>query len=288
MDKNPFSLYDSLGYVFPGAFSILIGLFILFLHQNQLYLDIDNTQLFLTTLISDFSWDGSLIYILSSYIVGHLVAYSSSLTIEPYSVWRYGYPSKFMVRDNVEKNYFSVQANEKKCAKFFIIIWKILVGLMVFPVTFCDLLFGKCLSLQKYYVKKLDKPMVENIEKRVKQLYEKMGFQPIVNIKDNDTDFFRIVYHYEYEKKTAHCKKMDNYVALYGFMRALSFIAVLCFFVSAYITWTHWNYIEKFDSVLWCCFMMLLSFFLFMSFMKFYRRYTLEGLMCLITDQDIA
>lgn len=138
-----------------------------------------------------------------------------------------------------------------------------------------------------YYVKRLDDVMIENIKKKITLLYKKLELKELDDIHNPDKDFFTVAYHYEYEKKGAHNRKMDNYVALYGFMRALAFISNLCFYLSLMIICRNWIVISQIYSILWLLTLMLLTFFFFMSFMKFYRRYSLETLMCLITDEDL-
>ena len=288
MDKNPFSIYDSLGYVFPGSLTILLGQFVHYLKNEHLYLEWKNVFSFIESITKNFSWEDSLIYLLIAYLIGHIIAYCSSLTIEPYAVWRYGYPSKFMIRDNIEKDYFSVNDKEEDCIKIICIkSWKFIVGLLVFPLLFCDRFLGKKLGLQIYYVKKLDDVMIFNIENKVKLLYKKLGLKEINDLRHNDEDFFTVAYHYEYEKKNAHNRKMDNYVALYGFTRALTFISILCFHISLIMVICNWSLISHLYSIIWLVTLMLLTYIFFMSFMKFYRRYSLETLMCLLTDEDL-
>ena len=82
---------------------------------------------------------------------------------------------------------------------------------------------------------------------------------------------------------------MDNYVALYGFMRALAFISIVVSWVSLIVAVVNYNneYLSICKSSLLYVGIAILSFFFFMGFMKFYRRFTLESLMCLVTDPDL-
>lgn len=292
MEKNPFSIYDFLGYVFPGSIMLMVIIFAHFLHTHELLLDLYSSELFIKVLLRDFSWDDSLFFILCAYVLGHVVAYASSLTVEPYSVWSYGFPSKFMLRNNPEKNYFSVKKSEKKKKKVMIVIYKLLVAVLVLPISIHDLLFGRLLHLNTYYVKGLDNRLKKGIYRKVKSLYRLLGLsgmQSVGDIKNNHLDYHRVVYHYVYEKHEAHRTKMDNYVALYGFMRALTFIFVLVFWGSLIAIAINYKneYFSYRNSIIWVLVITFLSFFFFMGFMKFYRRFTLESLMCLVTDSDL-
>ena len=103
---------------------------------------------------------------------------------------------------------------------------------------------------------------------------------------DDEIDYHRIIYHYVYEVKSAHQVKMDNYVALYDFMRSMTLIMNLTFLYAVYYINT--NSVELLWIGVWMLIStMLLSYLFFMAFMKFYRRFTLEVMMCLVTDETI-
>lgn len=292
MEKNPFSVYDFLGYVFPGSITLMIIRFIYFLHTHELLLSLYSCNLFVESLLRDFSWDDSLFFILSAYVLGHIVAYASSLTIEPYAVWRFGYPSKFMLRNNPEKEYLSVKDGMDDKKKKWVKRFKNIVKYLIFPIWTLDYWLGSKCHLNIYYVKDLDEKMVDNIVAKIDILYKKLGLHNVLTdteIKGDDWDYHRVVYHYVYEKHEAHRGKMDNYVALYGFMRALAFIMVLVFWVSLFVILKECfnDYISYRQSFCWLLIITFFSFFFFMGFMKFYRRFTLESLMCLVTDPDL-
>lgn len=292
MEKNPFSVYDFLGYVFPGAITLMIIRLVYYLHTHELLLSLYSCDLFVESLLHDFSWDDSIFFILSAYVLGHIVAYASSLTVEPYAVWRYGYPSKFMLRNNPEKEYLSVKESLDSKIKKSIKFLKKSIRVIILPVFVLDYLLGRYCHLNMYYVKGLDEKMINDIVGKIKHLYQKLGLDNIVSdedIKGDDFDYHRVVYHYVYEKHEAHRAKMDNYVALYGFMRALSFISVLVFWISLIAAVANCcnEYLTFWTSFMWLVGISLLCFFFFMGFMKFYRRFTLESLMCLVTDPEL-
>lgn len=107
-------------------------------------------------------------------------------------------------------------------------------------------------------------------------------------VNNSNMDFHRVVYHYEYEHQKNHAIKMDNYVALYGFLRAVTLI-FNCLFI--YLLFIAISTIDCDASIDWkvvrlLSFMLLLSYLFFMGFMKFYRRFTLESFMCLVIDKS--
>ena len=104
---------------------------------------------------------------------------------------------------------------------------------------------------------------------------------------ENGLDFRRILHHYYYEKFSSHQSKFDNYVALYGFARSLS----LVFSLTTTLFFALMIFSSKigisFASIVFGFFLWILSDIYFMAYMKFSRRYTLEGFMCLISDKDM-
>ena len=92
LKQNPFSLYDFLGYFTPGAI-LLYGCILTLGHTqpdgsvinyvNQ-YQGLDKTQFYT-------------LFILIAYISGHFLNFLSSITIECYSNWAFGYPSKYLL-----------------------------------------------------------------------------------------------------------------------------------------------------------------------------------------------
>lgn len=96
MLKNPFSFYDFLGYLFPGLICVIF-LKVVFSMDEQITID----TLLNKGNFTSFSWKDTVQYTVLAYVVGHLVSYFSSLTIEPYLIWSYGYPSVFLLKEPV-------------------------------------------------------------------------------------------------------------------------------------------------------------------------------------------
>lgn len=296
MKQNPFSLYDFLGYVFPGALSIIL---ICFFHQLDEVHSINNLFEDGMKFLELHATKGSLeivedtiILTIISYVIGHIIAYLSSVTVEQYSQWLFGFPSFFLLNKAKDWLYWRIGENRteddfkfpKQWQGWFELMVRGAIGLFLFPVTICYLLIGKLMNMKYYFVKPLDKTLTDAIYVSTHKLAKSLG----ITIHPGD-DFHRVIYHYEYELQEHHAPKMDNYVALYGFLRALTFI-MTC--VSVWILWRYvlptLNFNAHMDWPLVRLFMVsiVLTCICFMGFMKFYRRFTLECFMCLVIDSS--
>lgn len=299
MDKNPFSLYDFLGYVFPGAIALL---FINFFHEQKsgcsLYLlcsSIINNDSKILTL----TWDNLLLFILVSYILGHLIAYLSSLTVEQFAIWQFGYPSDFLLNKRTPNLYWrsinvpldntrKFPLNYQKYSVFIRYLWRLLVGLFLCSLVIFHFIIGKIFGVKHLVIKQLDMYTIEQIHSKCYKLAKLLDLDSPAG---HDIDFHRIINHYIYENQTNHIKKMDNYVALYGFLRSLTFIFnivfVRMFIINVMPTIELRNSIDCQLLSQWLV-LGVLAYLYYMGFLKFYRRYTLESFMCLLTDCKLS
>lgn len=304
--KNPFSLYDFLGYFVPGALCLYILLFLLDMSDVKSFDEIANFHFGRVDL--------SIAFVIFAYITGHAINYISSITIEKYSNWMFGYPSAFLLK-NERKGYYKKAKKEEleewlkgniehckihlyikkkmyKCKYKWMqklslfrlrsLLWRFLLLLFIFPVSFVDWVLGKRFGLRLYYTNPLDNVLILSVQKNLKSLLHNLNIQG-----DDNFDFNRILNHYYYEKFDKHILKFDNYVALYGFCRCLSLI--FCLTTSSLILLLWFSYSVQLTGrfVVLCSLSSFLSFVFFMAFMKFYRRYTLECFMCLVIDKTL-
>lgn len=236
--QSPFSLYDFLGYTTPGA-AFLLAI----------------AKMGRVTAISKLlvSTGGLVYFVLAAYLCGHLLSFLSSLCVERYAIWRYGYPSRCLLRWGKK----TVKKTRRRSAL------QGLVALVLLPVAilewFVDWLF------ERAHYKQLDPLLSQDLRACVGEL---------LGCDDNDVesrdDFFRSVYHFVLEHAPMHAPKLQNYVALYGFVRSVCLGAVI-------LTWAAAVMLMP-----WCTVAgALISFLFFLAFLKFYRRFTLEGLMAL-------
>lgn len=234
-----------------------------------------------------FFLEETVIWTIVAYVVGHIVAYLSSVTVEKFAIWTYGYPSEFLLGPVPSLHYWKVNeccdGIQPTCWKEFIeFAWRIFIGLFLLPISLCSLVFGKVLGMKSFFVKPLDKTLRETIDANKNKLAESLH----ITIHEGD-DFHRVIYHYEYERQPNHVQKMDNYVALYGFLRAMTFIAdcATLWIVIRYVL-PDFSSIAEIDwhLVLMVAMCIAITYTFFMAFMKFYRRFTLESFMCLVID----
>lgn len=272
MEKNPFSLKDFLGYVFPGA----LALFIIYVFYQY---NLGKTDLVAIMTEVPAKLNSTLLFLLLSYVTGHLIAYFSSLTIENFLIWLYGYPSDFLLNPVPKNKYFMVG----KPVQVWSLVWRILIALMLMPISLFTLIIAKMLRADYFLTKQLDANMIKAINDSCDELAAYLNYP----WNNNETDFHRIISHYEYEIQIKHSKKLDNYIALYGFLRSITlvfnfafmyslfFIAIPTLDLSAPINWR---------MILLLVSLAMVTYIFFLGFMKFYRRYTLENFMCMVID----
>lgn len=276
MLKNPFSFYDFLGYLFPGLICVLF-LKVVFAVNGQINID----SLINQARAISFSWNDTVLYTVLAYVVGHMVSYFSSLTVEPYLIWSYGYPSVFLLKENYDKNFFEINFKVGKVGTY---CWKGLVCLLIFPICLASLFFGRLLHFRFYVLKPLDSYLQNNINKKIDSL---LSILKLSN-RENGADVHRIIMHYNYEHYTNHVRKYDNYVALYGFLRSL---CLLCSSIFILLFIFELRTIDFGESVNWKSIFILavlfcVTYLYYLGFIKFYRRFTLENLMSILVDNQ--
>ena len=267
--QNPFSIYDFLGYLIPGT-TLIYGL--IFVSSNY------DVKTFYDEISCYESLTASVPFIILSYITGHLISFISSYTIEKYAIWNYGYPSKFLFGCKPPKYFL---ANQTKKIKFI----RILLALALFPITLIDYILGKHFGFNYWNNRTLDDFSISFIKAKSEQAYNKLSKNSTMKkmtINPDDVDFFTIMHHYTFERTKSHNPKFQNYVALYGFLRCISFLFVVFFWVNSYTFIIQGFSIE---SISWkkTSVMIILPYLFFLSFLKFYKRYSLETLMAMTT-----
>lgn len=338
-EKNPFSLYDFLGYAFPGAFTLYIGAKVI----EKLYggVPVDS---FIVAMRGDFTQNESLnaividtLLLIASYIIGHVVSFLSSITIEKVTIWYYQFPSQFLLKgkterfhhhfwDNAFPGFNTVDEVEsssnrriynicaiafKICcslisspvlilfspfmkhkgkldspsnlAKSFSFLYRCGMLLLLLPWTVYMFLIGWLLDMDNYMARPLDKVTCVVVKQRLATLEKKLH----INKEDEHYDFLRLIQHYEYGRKSGTSIKMDNYVALYGFLRCMTLLFIILFWSCAYLYLFMDFHCKLGPAWLVLCGCSLMSFSSYMGFLKFYRRYTVENFMALITDERL-
>jgi len=270
--QNPFSVYDFLGYFTPGAVFIYGSILAAAHAKNMDSIDIITDKL---------SFDKSEIYIpfiLLAYVIGHLISFLSSATIERYSIWLSGYPSKYLMGLK-HGGFFMVHAKARP--KILYKFGRIAVALFLLPIATIDVLLSWIPSRKGYSRDDLD-PLIRAIIKRklVLLLTKHAGLRtPPEEGGAKTHNYFLYAYHYALEYAGNHVAKMNNYVALYGFLRALTFILLMSFwFVFLHIVLLPTDFIT---AVAMLSFSSSATYLFYLGFVKFYRRYSVEVLMAM-------
>lgn len=293
MSKNPFSIYDFMGYLFPG-----VVVLVLFLAFSQIGFDV--TKLDKITLASNpelsgkFDLEKSFILIVLCYILGHIVAYLSSITVEFASNKIFGYPSKYLLCEKRQDwkslffNYFATEGTSsnsffkvvKLVMKFLL---KLLVMLLIFPVLFSIYTIGYIFDINGFICRQLDSYLCETIIGKEYLLAKMLNIKhPDVN---EECDYHRIILHYVYLNIASSQRKTDNYIALYGFLRSVCLLSSIMFLLVSVLSLKTIDFSAPFDYYIigTICFFYFVSYLTFLGFVKFYRRYTLENFMALLT-----
>jgi hypothetical protein len=267
--QNPFSLYDFLGYLIPGM-TFIYGL--LFVSSNY------DIKIFFSEISYYESLTASIPFIILSYIAGHLISFISSYTIEKYAIWSYGYPSKFLFGVAPPKHLLKTKSINAK-------IIRIILIFSLMPISLIDTILGKCFKFNYWNNRTLDpfsKSFVEAKSEQVFNLLSKNSKMKKMTIDPAEVDFFTILHHFTFERTKTHNPKFQNYVALYGFLRCISLLFVVFFWCNIYTFWKHgitFEYISWLKTAL----LFTLPYLFFLSFLKFYKRYSLETLMAMTT-----
>ena len=240
MKQNPFSLYDFLGYLIPG--STLIYLYLILDNWS----DKESTKNIETVSesVSKYNFQEIFFFIIVSYALGHLISFISSISVEKYGNWKYGYPSKTVIGYkkksyliiknkplNWEQDSFLYEVEQIKTSRYLRNTGRIFLIFVLLPLVAIEFIFGTLLNFKNFYSKGLDDYLMTAIKTNTLLLLNSKGLSNSTTTTEKDLreiDFNRIVHHYAFENSKQHQFRMVNYVALYGFLRNL----VLTFIIS--------------------------------------------------------
>ena len=149
MKQNPFSFYDFLGYMLPGALLLYIATFLF--GFNQIIISFNSELPENSTYNQIFSFIPAVII---SYLIGHILSIGSSALIEAFTNYSNGYPSEFLF--NVEpKKYLSSDSTYGNVGR--IILWCSILPISMFKFFLKDMLKIKMFN----QAKSLPKPLRE-------------------------------------------------------------------------------------------------------------------------------
>ena len=253
-------------------------------------------------------WKSTMVLIVLSYVLGHIIAYFSSVSIEYFANKNFKYPSYYLLnnenrkyKDYLKTYFFDEVQFEKyrlvRTTVFFKIekirerkgygklLWRIILFIGLFPITGFFFSLGIFTGLNKFIVRPLDDYIRNSIKSKLNNLTSSLGIErPDVN---SNADLHRIVMHYVFLNITNSQKKTENYVAIYGFLRAISLIGCIYTDVIIYkgIMTIDFSLPIDWGAIFVISVMIAVCNILFMGFIKFYRRFTLENYMALLTEK---
>ncbi|WP_377115398.1 hypothetical protein [Pseudoalteromonas sp. M58] len=158
---------------------------------------------------------------------------------------------------------------------------RLILWLIIFPISFPKLILKSWLNISMF---NQAKPLPEHLGKDVFNKCISV-LETHIEVNENkfdlkrgiDGDYLRLLYHFVFENSEHHASKLQNYVALYGLTRNVSFVFILIFWASAVSMFTGRI---GFNPMLLIA-LSLLSYAFYIGFIKFYRRYSLEAIMAI-------
>lgn len=305
MEKNPFSIYDFMGYLFPGIIALFFFQLMWDGNDNSIYniLNITNFEEITKKVDQSINLETSVICVVCAYVIGHIIAYISSVTVEYFANKTFGYPSEYLMNSNGQKwwklmsRYFfnldddKLQMHEKINHILLQIItgrfiWRLMISAILFPISFMTFVLGNSFGINRFITRPLDNYLIEGIKYKYQKLMYNLEIKK--SSVDMKCDYHRIIMHYVYYNLPICQNKTDNYISLYGFLRSICFIMNGMFlFITLKIIPTldiNASFDEK--KVWTWSVLFILSYISFLAFVKFYRRFTLENYMIMLTERN--
>ncbi len=280
-----------MGYLFPGCLVLILTAYFYRLKFDIYAITSFDHVKQLIDMGSPMSWESSLLLVVMGYAIGHIVAYLSSLTIETLFTNKiFGYPSNYLLTSRnrslkvMMSDFFKSDATNKCKMLKMIIKWflKLLTLILILPISLGVFTVGCIADINGFIVRPLDPYLQKTLKEKQYWLAEKLRIaHPDVN---EDCDYHRIVMHYVYLNLPGSNRKTDNYLALYGFLRSLAFILCILFLMLVILVINTINLSASFEIkiIFSLLFVGLISYMVYLGFVKFYRRFTLENYMSLL------
>ena len=215
------------------------------------------------------------------------------MSVENLAIWLYGYPSSFLLEKPqgyryLKRDFMSEDKIEqnKNCTFRIKCAIRVLLWLFLLPISLLSLFLGKTLRTNNLILKPMGTSYWETLKVQWKKYIRANGFY---HLDENHPEkYYRIITSYVYENSTIHAIKMDNYVALYGFLRSMSLIVSSVCVALLMVNYTTLFFCDggeilSFSSLLLnrkmlnILILSIVAYLFFIAFLKFYRRYTLEA-----------
>ncbi|WP_155657233.1 hypothetical protein [Aliivibrio fischeri] len=265
--QNPFSFYDFLGYMLPGAVLLYIVTFIFGVDDIVTKLSLEETSNSTASQLLSF-----IPAVICSYLLGHVLAIGSSALIEAFTNYSNGYPSEFLF-DVKPEAYLSSDTCGGQLGR--VVLWFLILPISVFKLVLKDTLkikmFNQAKSLPKSLREATFKKCIAILSEDIKVDTSQMKLENGI-----DGDYLRLLYHFIFENSERHSGKLQNYVALYGLTRNVSFVFIVLFWGAVY---SYFFARQLNIGLMHIGLFATLAYVFYIGFVKFYRRYSLEAVM---------
>ena len=296
VERMPFTVYDIIGYLAPGLLTLV---FILALPPPLEAFSFLPSYTELRDGIGAYGATEKIIFavilLIFSYLIGHLISFLSSITIERFLVIWEGYPSAWAFRNYLKANWFELAyTSQKKItedsgqaennsllssireAQSFTSFTLLHVFLLPLTVGF---IASAVIGARRSVIKPLPDSIIIDALFHTDQIGAPIKSKTIGTA--NVGDWFKWANAYVINTNNIAFLRMYNYLTLYGFMRSTVFVFNL---VSWNVIITHLNTTPSPEAVVQdglvisCVAITTIS---FLSYIKFYRRYTEEAIYAL-------
>ena len=217
VESLPFTIYDIIGYLAPGAVTTWLTVVLLkWTHVHckvELLIHISDIVIFADNAFLDNAGIG-IAFLALSYVVGHVISYLSAYFVEGLVTYDFGYPS-FHLMANDETDKYKYIENRRKKHNF---CKSSLIYIALFPVViFHKILFYKIIRAEL-------KPLIEPIRDKIRTRFARseIGGKELC-VKKNEA-WFRVIEATIKNNFPEADYRMYNYVVIYGFVRSFCLI----------------------------------------------------------------
>jgi hypothetical protein len=205
----------------------------------------------------------------------------------------HGSPASFIVRE-AKPSYFNCGKWSKghRLATFTIVLMRALVMLFMLPLTWIELLFTRVVPISRRFNFPITRLLKRCLVVAEDRLLTQMGVKtqegkPPGRSKDElhwGLGFERLALHYALEKAPAHLFTLRNYVVLYGFLRAMTFILLVVVWMIAGHLFAQQEFKSAARVLITGGVIIAPS---YGGFLKFWTRYHKEALMAFLASMAI-
>ncbi len=284
-----FSAYDFLGYLLPGLVLIALMDCSWLYHAKKAALSWE----FMVARYSELSWNNAIPLALFGYFFGHAVSFMSGIVVEEHARLMHGSPASFIVRE-AKPSYFNCGKWGKGhlLANTVIVLMRAVVMLFMLPLTWIELLFTRVVPVFRRFNFPITRLLKRCLAAAEDRLLMEMGVKtqagkPPGRSKDElhwGLGFERLALHYALEKAPAHLFTLRNYVVLYGFLRAMTFILLVVVWMIAGHLFAKQEFMSAARVLLIGGVIIAPS---YGGFLKFWTRYHKEALMAFLASMAI-